>query len=145
MGKTIVKIGLTNYDDLVLQGKGLLRGVLRQAEVEALVDTGVTGLYLKPSVIQALGLSYLQTVSSRTAAGGRVELRQYSPVLLEILGRTESFNVREVPEDVPNLVGQVPLEILDFVVDPGSQQLIGNPEHGGVRMTDVYRVACASE
>ena len=145
MGKIIVNINLTNFADLVLQEKGLLQGGPRQAEVEALVDTGATGLYLKPSVIQALGLSYVQTVSSRTAAGGRVEQRQFSPVLLEILGRTDSITVREVPEDVPNLVGQVPLEILDFVVDPGSQQLIGNPEHGGVRMTDVYWAACAGK
>jgi hypothetical protein len=36
------------------------------------------------------------------------------------------------------LIGQVPLEMLDFVVDPQSQRLIGNPEHGGEQMLELY-------
>ena len=43
----------------------------------------------------------------------------------------------EVPDSVPPLIGQVPLELLDFVVDPGSQQLIGNPAHGGEHIVEM--------
>ena len=44
----------------------------------------------------------------------------------------------EVPDDCPVLVGLIPLEALDFVVDPVNQQLIGNPAHGGEQMVELY-------
>ena len=37
----------------------------------------------------------------------------------------------EVPDGVPILIGQLPFEHLDFVVDMRSHSLIGNPAHGG--------------
>ena len=40
--------------------------------------------------------------------------------------------------DCPVLIGQVPLELLDFVVDPKGRRLIGNPEHGGEQMIEMY-------
>jgi hypothetical protein len=46
--------------------------------------------------------------------------------------------VVEVPDDCPVLVGQLILEALDFVVDPVKQRLIGNPEHGGEQIYDLY-------
>jgi hypothetical protein len=36
------------------------------------------------------------------------------------------------------LIGFIPLEMLDFVVDPRDQRLIGNPDHGGEWMIDMY-------
>jgi hypothetical protein len=52
--------------------------------------------------------------------------------------RRETFDVIEVPENVPNLLGQVPLEVLDFVVDAKGQKLIPNPANGGEQMTEEY-------
>jgi len=46
--------------------------------------------------------------------------------------------VCEVPDDCPPLIGQLPLEALDFVVDPNGQKLLGNPEHGGQHMIDLF-------
>ena len=39
---------------------------------------------------------------------------------------------------VPVLVGQIPLEGLDFVVDLANQRLIGNPAHGGEHIIELY-------
>ena len=36
------------------------------------------------------------------------------------------------------MIGQIPLEYLDFVVDLGSRKLIGNPAHGGEQMYEMY-------
>ena len=109
----------------------------RSVEVDAMVDTGATRLYLKPSVIKKLGLNRSDTVRSKTTNGDAIRYR-YEPVLLELMGRAEEFGVVEVPEDVPNLIGQVPLEVLDFVVDARGQKLIGNPAHGGEQMSEEY-------
>ena len=137
MGKVIVTIKLTNYSDLVVQRLKLKKLRPRVTEVEALVDTGATRLYLKPSVIKKLGLARTDTVRSKTTNGDAIRYK-YSPVQLELMGRRENFDVVEVPEDVPNLVGQVPLEVLDFVVDARGQKLIPNPAHGGEQMTEEY-------
>ena len=46
--------------------------------------------------------------------------------------RSDEFAVAELPDDVPALVGVVPLEILDFVVDPTTQKDEG--KHGATRV-----------
>ena len=109
MGKVIVKLKLTNQADLVLKSRRLLKGRKpRTLEIEALVDTGATRLYLKPSVLRALGLRKSGTVNSRTTNGDRLR-NVYEPVRLELMGRHGNFDVVDVDESVPNLLGQIPL------------------------------------
>ncbi len=38
----------------------------------------------------------------------------------------------------PNLLGQIPLAHLDFVVDSKNRKLIPNPEHGDQQMSEEY-------
>jgi predicted aspartyl protease len=142
MGKVIVKIKLTNLKDAFLKTAGARKAKPREVEVEALVDTGATRLYLKPSVIKELGLERTDTVRSRTSNGNVIRYK-YEPVRLELMGRDANFDVVEVPEDVPNLLGQAPLAVLDFVVDARGRKLVPNPEHGGGWMTEEYSVGRA--
>jgi hypothetical protein len=48
-----------------------------------------------------------------------------------------SIDVSEVADECPVRIGYIPLEALDFVVDPKNQRLIGNPEHGGEFILDL--------
>jgi predicted aspartyl protease len=137
MGKVIVKIKLTNLKDAFLKSAGARKAKPREVEVEALVDTCATRLYLKPTVIKKLGLERTDAVRSRTSNGDVIRYK-YEPVRLELMWRHENFDVVEVPEEVPNLLGQVPLEVLDFVVDSRGQKLVPNPAHGGEQMTEEY-------
>ncbi|MGA3182695.1 MAG: retropepsin-like aspartic protease [Verrucomicrobiota bacterium] len=137
MGKVIVKIKLTNLKDAFLKTAGARKAKPREVEVEALVDTGATRLYLKPTVIKKLGLERTDTVRSRTTNGDVLRYK-YEPVRLELMGRHENFDVVEVPEEVPNLIGQAPLGALDFVVDSRGHKLAANPAHGGEQMTEEY-------
>jgi hypothetical protein len=57
---------------------------------------------------------------------------------LIVQGRECTCDVIEIPDDCPVLVGQVPLELLDFVVDPVGARLIGNPAHDGEQMVELY-------
>jgi clan AA aspartic protease len=137
MGKVIVKIKLTNHADLVVQELRLSKRKPRSLEAEALVDTGATRLYLTPDVVKALGLKAVEEIESKTT-NGVCRRKVYQPVRLEVMGRHGTFDVVGVDETVPNLLGQVPLEYLDFVVDPKKQRLIPNPEHGEKQMTEEY-------
>ena len=137
MGKVIVKIRLTNLFDLGAQHRKLSKTKPRVVEAEALVDTGATRLYLKPSVIRALGLEKVDTVISHTTNGPK-RRAVYESVRLEVEGRHGDFNVVDIGENVPNLLGQIPLEYLDFVVDAKNRKLIPNPEHGDKQMSEEY-------
>lgn len=48
------------------------------------------------------------------------------------------MDVGEIPDDMPVLIGQLPLEALDCVIDTRNQRLIGNPEHGGEWIMGIY-------
>ena len=113
MGKVIIKIKLTNLSDLVVQHRKLSSAKPREVEVEALVDTGATRLYLKPGVIRALGLEKVDTMISQTG-NGPAKRWVYDPVRLECQGRHGNFDVVGVGENVPNLVGQISSGISRF-------------------------------
>jgi clan AA aspartic protease len=129
MGRVIVKLKLTNSHDLSPRARQAGGGEPRCVEVEALVDTGATTLCLKPSVIRHLGLEVTRQSPSQTAAGTRMT-RIYSPVPIELMERSGNFDVFEVDESAPNLLGQLPLELFDLLVDSRAQRVTPNPAHG---------------
>ncbi len=137
MGRVVVKIKLTNQFDLFAKPRLGIKRKPRLIEVEALVDTGFTRLYLKPSVIKALGLQKVGKVESQTTNGTRTR-GVYDPVRLELMGRHGIFEVVDIDEQVPNLLGQIPLEYLDYVVDLKNRKLIPNPEHDDKQMSEEY-------
>jgi clan AA aspartic protease len=138
MGKVLVPAKLENLDDLVLARKGIQPpDQVRSVEVtDALIDTGATGLLVPSRLIAQLGLEPLRPRQARTIAG-LVPLAVYHAVRLTIQGRECISDVAEIPDDHSVIVGQVPLELMDWVVDPKGQRLIGNPAHGGEQMIDV--------
>ena len=104
---------------------------------DALVDTGATLLSLPTSLIRRLGLN--KTSSKRvTSSIGLAEADVYEAVRLTIQGRSCTMDVMEVPDTVPVLIGQLPLEHLDLVVDLRNRSLIGNPAHGGEHVYELY-------
>jgi predicted aspartyl protease len=139
MGKVLVDALVENMEDLYKAGQGLIQpDDVRRVEVsEALVDTGATMLGMPSRLIQQLGLGPLRTRRVRTSAGPAT-MQVYGTVRLTIQGRDCPSDVIELPDDCPVLIGQVPLELLDFVVDPGAQRLIGNPAHGGEHILELY-------
>ena len=82
-------------------------------------------------------MSMTCTKSARTAAGS-VTLQVYGTVRLTIQGRDCTCDAVEIPDDCPVLIGKIPVGLLDFVVDPIGQQLIGNPAHGGEQIIELY-------
>ena len=104
-----------------------------------MVDTAATSLMLPRQLIAQLGLRPFRTRQARTAAGP-VTLNVYEAVRLIVQGREFTGDVSEVADDYPVLIGRIPLEALDFVIDPQSQRLIGNPAHGGEHMIEVFSI-----
>jgi len=139
MGRVTAGARIENLEDVHLARQGHLKlDEIRIVEVgNALVDTGMTGLGIPSRLIETLGLRRLRTRVGLTTAGHR-EHGIYSGVRLVIQERECIIDVVEVPDACPVLIGQVPLELLDFVVDPVGQRLMGNPLHGGEHMIEMY-------
>jgi len=139
MGKVLVTAKIESLKDLhAAQMDVIAAEQVRAMEVtDALVDTGATGLGLPNRLIQKLGLQPVRTRQARTTAGVTT-VQMYDAVRLTIQDRDCFSDVTELPDDCPVLIGQIPLELLDFVVDPVNQRLIGNPAHGGEQMIELY-------
>jgi clan AA aspartic protease len=139
MGRVLVTVKAEHMGDVLNAAQGLSDPKqIRSIEVQdALVDTGATMLSLPKRYIAQLGLLPLRTRRARTAAGS-VEVQIFSTVRVTVQGRDCPSDVLEVPDDCPVLVGQLILEALDFVVDPVNQRVIGNPEHGGEQIYELY-------
>jgi predicted aspartyl protease len=139
MGKVLVPVKIENLNDLFLVEQGTLApDQVRRIEVtDALVDTGTMHLMLPHRFVEQLGLKRYRTRRARTS-GGMTDIPICGMVLLTVQGRDCRIEVGEIPDEGPVLIGQVPLELLDFVVDPIHQRLIGNPEHGGEHMIEWY-------
>ncbi|WP_439627946.1 aspartyl protease family protein [Gemmata sp.] len=139
MGKVIVRAKVENLDDQYMAHKGLLPAEqIRTLEVDdALVDTGATGLMIPTRLLGSLGLRPTRARQAKTV-GGFIPMQMYEAVRLTIQGRECVVEVHEIPDHSPVLIGQIPLEALDWVVDPIGQRLIGNPEHGGLHMAEAF-------
>ncbi len=139
MGKVLVAARIENVFDLheASLGTRSAEAVRRVEADDALADTGASTLSLPRRLVVQLGLNPLRSRQARTSAGP-VTLQVYGTVRLTVQGRDCTCDVVEIPDDCPVLIGQVPLELLDFVVDPGGQRLIGNPAHGGEHVIELY-------
>lgn len=139
MGHMRTEATIESLEDLWAEKRGLCTAEQVRTVIvpDALVDTGATLLSLPTRLIHQLGLKeqYRRRVKSSI---GVSEAAVYDAVRLTIQGRNCTMDVIEVPDDVPVLIGQIPLEQLDFVVDLRSRTLIGNPAHGGEHMFELY-------
>ena len=119
------------------RGKLTSDQVRRIVVQDALVDTGATTLALPPSMIRQLGLTK-QYEKRIVTASGRTTTAVYETVRMEIMGREATLDPMEVPEGNPVLIGQMPLQAMDWVVDTTAHKLIGNPAHGGEHIIEMY-------
>jgi len=139
MGKVVVTARIENLEDLYRAEAGdLPADHVRSVEVhDALVDTGATYLSLPKRLVEQLGLRFHRNRTARTATGVAT-FAVYGAVRLTVDERDCVAEVSQLPDGCPVLIGQLPLEALDFVVDPVGQRLIGNPDHGGKHMMDMF-------
>jgi predicted aspartyl protease len=125
VGRVLTEATIESLKDLwaVEQGLRPADQVRRVTVSDALVGTGATLLSLPTHFIQQLGLKEQYKKPVRSSIGVS-EASVYDAVRLTIQGRIYTIDVMEVPDGTPVLIGQLPLEHLDFVVDLRSWSLI---------------------
>jgi predicted aspartyl protease len=140
MGKVVVELELINAEDETLHKHGYRKASeIRSIKIQALVDTGATGLSMSQENIEKLGLPLIKEVDSRFANGQTAKRKVYGAVLIKVMGRSAITWVVPNPTNVPALMGQVPLEQLDLMVDPKRHRLVpGHPDSPDIEVWECY-------
>ncbi|GHV77876.1 hypothetical protein AGMMS49942_26970 [Spirochaetia bacterium] len=126
MGQVHTDITLKNAGDVINVGRGLIKAPnVRETTVQAMADTGALALTITESVRKALGLSIVKERQVTYANNTKEICGITEPVEVYWKDRSTSCWAVVVPGEGEVLLGAIPLEGMDLMVDPVSQQLIG--------------------
>src|SRR6188768_419576 len=127
----MTEVKLWNFTDLEDVRRGLLAPeAVRTTSVQGLVDTGAVTLVIPEDVARALGLSIIQVRTVTLADGSKRDMPIMGGLRIEILGRQMLCDAYVTPAGSTPLIGQIPLEMLDLIVDPGSREVRVRSEDG---------------
>jgi len=136
------------YEDLVLKNSwdvtNAHRGIIsesqiRQVNVNALVDTGAFYMIITEEVCKELGLEKRYNKVISLADNKNVDCKITEPVEIHWKDRVVSMDTYVLPGSDEVLMGALPLEAMDLIIDPKNQRLIG--AHGDemlIRVPTVY-------
>jgi clan AA aspartic protease len=131
MGTVYAEITLNNAADAAGVRDGRLKEQdIRSAAVTAVVDTGAMTLVITEELYKTLGLSMVEEKMVRTASGQRLTCKVTEPVDIHWKDRGSSLRAVVIPGAETVLLGAIPLEDMDLMVNPVSQELVGI--HGNV-------------
>lgn len=142
MGRVVTHINLVNLVDRINAARGIIpEAAVRRMALDALVDTGAVNLALPADVVSVLGLHPIDRRTVRLADGSLREVPRVGGLLIEILGRTLECDALVLPEGTTPLIGQIPLEGLDLIVDPVSREVRVNPASPDAPILDLLRAS----
>jgi clan AA aspartic protease len=133
MGHVFAEVTLKNVYDMAYAQNGYIKEEeIRSLTVQALVDTGATRLCISEEMRQKLGLRIVGSTPIYIANGTSVTCQVTEPVEIICKNRSSTFNAVIIPGSVVALLGVIPLEDLDLMVNPVTQELVG--VHGDERI-----------
>jgi len=125
MGNVYAEITVQNKRDLMKAREGsILEKDVRAVTITALVDTGATTLTINEDIRQQLGLNIEETRTTNLAGGFKIDCQITEPVQINYKNRQVSINAAVLPGGNV-LLGVIPLEFMDLIVDPVRRELVG--------------------
>lgn len=129
MGLVYADIELMSVDDLVLFRRGYLpEDQIKHMRVSMLVDSGASMLVINDRIREQLDLPCIEEQTMRLADDTEMKVKIVGPVEVRFDNRSTTTRAAVIPCNVEPLLGVIPIEDLDVVVDPKQQRLIVNPE-----------------
>ena len=126
MGMVYTEITLKNVWDEEKAEAGLIRAEdIRTATVTAVVDTGAMSLVITEELCQKLGLRIKGERIARTANGQRVSCKVTETVEVNWKNRDTTLPALVMPGAETVLLGAIPLEGMDLMVNPATRELVG--------------------
>ena len=129
MGLTYAPIEIINGDDIALAHYGYRpESSIRKMTINALVDSGALSLAINEDIKNQLGLKKVDERLAELADGSQVKLEVVGPVEINFQNRRAVVDAMVLPGNAEVLLGAIPMESMDVLIDPRNQQLIVNPE-----------------
>jgi clan AA aspartic protease len=137
MGQVFTDITLRNAGDVILAEHGYKQEEeIRQTTVNILVDTGAGTLVITEAMQQELGLNTRTEKPVRMANNMSVNVKEADPVEVHWKNRSMVCRPWVIPGAQKALLGLIPLEDMDLVVDPNEQIVVG--AHGEEQVGILY-------
>ena len=125
MGNVFAEITVKNVKDMGLAQDGhITENNVRSVTLTAIVDTGAASLVINEEIFKQLGLSVVKTRNINLAGGGKTECKVTDPVHIQWKDRFAVVNAVVLPGG-KTLLGVIPLEFMDLMVDPINRELVG--------------------
>ena len=129
MGLTFANITLTSSEDLLLLRKGYIEEKEdKSLDITALVDTGASMLTIPKSIQQKLDLPKVNEQNVELGNGTIITVDVVGPVEIRFQNRVTIVTAVVLPNEVEILLGVIPLQALDVLIDPRRERLIVNPQ-----------------
>ena len=133
MGTVYAEITLKNVADLLRARDGILKEEdVRETMVNAMVDTGARTLVINEEVRKKLGIEVRGERMATLANGAKEMVKIAEPVEVHWKDRSMTCQPMMLPGADEVLLGAIPLEDMDLIVDPGKEEVVGR--HGDIIM-----------
>ena len=133
MGEVSAEITLKNGADIIrLKDGNISDKDVRSLTVTALVDTGATTLVISENMRIKLGLDIVDSRTVTLAGGSKTSCNVAEPVQINWKNRTSLIRPWVMQDEDEVLLGVIPLEEMDLIVDPVNRLLTG--AHGDEMM-----------
>ena len=135
MGHVYAHITLSNSFEVIAAKKGLIAECdVKKVTVNALIDSGAMTLTINEEIAEQLGLEVLEQTMVTLANGSRCKCDYAGPVHIYFENRTACCRAFVLPDADEVLLGVIPLEEMDVIIDPTIQQLVVHPDrpHGAL-------------
>jgi clan AA aspartic protease len=125
-GIVYTEIVLKNAGDIAMVQRGIIpEKEVRTVAVKAMVDTGAGTLVINEEIREKLGLSTKALRRTALADGISAIYQVTEPVEIQWEDRNSACMAVVIPGADNILLGAIPLEDMDLIVDPKRQQLVG--------------------
>jgi clan AA aspartic protease len=129
MGITYAEVELVSVEDLfLLRRNHISDDQVKRLKVLALVDSGASMMAVTESLKRLLDLPKVDEMQAELGDGSIVQLEVVGPVEVRFQNRRTIVNAMVVPDNGDVLLGAIPMQGLDVLIDPKREQLIVNPE-----------------
>jgi clan AA aspartic protease len=130
MGFTYVNILLINGEEYrQFERKKISEEQVKRLTVNMLVDSGAAMLAINEEICNQLDLSPLDKRPAQMADGSVVMLDVVGPIEIRFGNRRTNVDAIVLPGNAQPLLGVIPMEDMDILIDPKANELIINPEH----------------
>ena len=138
MGFVYADITIVNSFDVTAAKKGIVaEDDVKKMSVKALVDTGAMTLIINDEIASQLDLEVNDRVTVELADGSRCKRDLVGPVEIHFKNRSTTCRALVIPGSNEVLLGVIPIEGMDVIIDPILQQLTLPPERPDMALMKV--------